>query len=572
MSISSRGVKIQKRGRNYWVLIILTFVELVFSFLLVVSLASNLLFPQRASAVAGVSAKLSYQGRLTDLSGNPLGGTGTNYCFRFSIYDAATAGTKVWPAGAPASTTVRVKDGVFNTELGTADSIATFDFSANDTIYLNVEVNATATTCGGAWEQLDLRQRIDSVGYARSAEGVYSGLLRAPTGGTAVQIGTGAGAATPIFLNLDVKNTQEAVDASCTTNGQIWYNSADSRARVCQGSVIRDMIDGLLVKDEGVDRGRASTALDFTGAGVVASKGAGGVININIPFSGVAVNAAGTVSSGVVVFSNSNNVTFGLVGSTITASITAAGGGGGATISHWPPFPIGIATSSNYTGATAAGTNITASFHVFPLQLEQALAFSRINILASYVTTIAGTGSVSLAHMLGIYTLNAGTALSLSTSYMFRQEITQNSITAGTYRWYWGTNSTSNSSSTSGNVGSLFNSFRVIPLFDLVASNSLSAGQYFLAYAQTNRSSSVNVKPAATIMYVSESQSALGALGQLGSAVTRAPFPLLGQFSSTTTAGNFTTPFMPTSINTTAITNTGGSSQWKWPYVMFVGK
>lgn len=572
MSISSSGVTIQKRGKNYWLLIILTFVELVFSFLLVVSLASNLLFPQRASAIAGVSAKLSYQGRLTDLSGNPLGGSGTNYCFRFSIYDAASAGTKVWPAGAPSSTTVKVEDGVFNTDLGTADSLAAFDFASNDTLYLNVEVNATPTTCAGSWEQLDLRQRIDSVGYARAAEGVYSSLLRAPTGGTSVQIGTGAGAATPIFLNLDVKNTQEAVDASCTTNGQLWYNSADSRARVCQGSVIRDMIDGLLVKDEGTDQGRASTALDFTGAGVVASKGAGGLININIPFSGVAVNAAGTVSSGVVVFSNSNNVTFGINGSTITASITAAGGGGGATISHWPPFPVGIATSSNNTGTTAAGTNITASFHVFPLQLEQALAYSRINILASYVTTIAGTGSVSLAHMLGIYTLNAGTALSLSTSYMFRQEISQNSITAGTYRWYWGTNSTSNSSSTSGNVGSLFNSFRAIPLFDLAASNSLSAGQYFLAYAQTNRSSSVNVKPAATIMYISGSQSALGALGQLGSAVTRAPFPLLGQFSSTTTAGNFTTPFMPASINTTAITNTGGSTQWKWPYVMFVGK
>lgn len=208
MSISSRGVKIQKKG-SYWLLIILTFVELVFSFLLVVSLASNLLFPQRASAVAGVSAKLSYQGRLTDLSGNPLGGTGTNYCFRFSIYDAAAAGTKVWPAGAPNSTTVKVEDGVFNTDLGTADSLAAFDFSSNDSLYLNVEVNATPTTCGGSWEQLDLRQRIDSVGYARAAEGVYSSLLRAPTGGTAVQIGTGAGAATPIFLNLDVKTPRK---------------------------------------------------------------------------------------------------------------------------------------------------------------------------------------------------------------------------------------------------------------------------------------------------------------------------------------------------------------------------
>src|SRR3989344_3540606 len=128
MSISSSGVKISKRKKGTIILALFTIIELVFSVLLVVSLASNLLFPQRASAVAGVSAKLSYQGRLTDLSGNPLGGSGTNYCFRFSIYDAATSGTKVWPAGAPSSTTVKVEDGVFNTQLGKTTSFVAFFF------------------------------------------------------------------------------------------------------------------------------------------------------------------------------------------------------------------------------------------------------------------------------------------------------------------------------------------------------------------------------------------------------------------------------------------------------------
>jgi len=287
MSISSSGVKISKRKKGTIILALFTIIELVFSVLLVVSLASNLLFPQRASAVAGVSAKLSYQGRLTDLSGNPLGGSGTNYCFRFSIFDAASGGTKQWPAGAPNSTTVKVEDGVFNTDIGTADSLATFDFSSVDTLYLNVEVNATPTTCGGSWEQLDLRQRIDSVGYARAAEGVYSSLLRAPTGGTAVQIGTGAGAATPIFLNLDIQNTDGgAIDSSCSTSGQIWYNSFDSKARICQGSVIRDLIDGILVKDEGTNIGRASVAINFTGTAVTATKGSEGVIDIDISASG----------------------------------------------------------------------------------------------------------------------------------------------------------------------------------------------------------------------------------------------------------------------------------------------
>src|SRR3989338_2465206 len=285
---------LKKYKKGVIVLDVFRFLEWTSFLLLLYSLLFTILPLKDASALAGVSAKLSYQGRLTDLSGNPLGGSGTNYCFRFSIFDAASGGTKQWPAGAPNSTTVKVEDGVFNTDIGTADSLATFDFSSVDTLYLNVEVNATPTTCGGSWEQLDLRQRIDSVGYARAAEGVYSSLLRAPTGGTSVQIGTGAGATTPIFLNLDVENIEgSAVDSSCSTNGQMWYNSFDSKARICQGSVIRDLIDGILVKDEGVDKGRASTALDFTGGGVSASKGAGGVININVPdrISGISLNS-----------------------------------------------------------------------------------------------------------------------------------------------------------------------------------------------------------------------------------------------------------------------------------------
>ena len=438
MSITSRGVTIQKRGRNYWLLSILTAVELVFSFLLIVSLASNLLFPQRASAVAGVSAKLSYQGRLTDLSGSPLGGSGTNYCFRFSIYDAATAGTKVWPAGAPSSTTVKVEDGVFNTDLGTADSLATFDFASNDSLYLNVEVNATPTTCGGSWEQLDLRQRIDSVGYARAAEGVYSSLLRAPTGGTAVQIGTGAGAATPIFLNLDVKNTQEAVDDSCSTNGQLWYNSADSRARVCQGSVIQDIVDNILVKDEGTNQGRASTALDFTGGGVSASKGTGGVININIPFQGVAVNAAGTVSSGFVVFSNSNNVTFGINGSTITASITAAGGGA-ANLSIWrhPKGNANLTSLTNLTGLSmrpffvpivmdgnitvrSLGLNVSRSAtgsNLFTVQygIYTYVNSTQISAIATAQDVFSGTATVSQSGARMLWLTNIGTHANAST-------------------------------------------------------------------------------------------------------------------------------------------------------------
>ncbi|MBI4993186.1 MAG: hypothetical protein HZC26_03575, partial [Candidatus Magasanikbacteria bacterium] len=246
------------------------------------------------------------------------------------------------------------------------------------------------------------------------------------------------------------------------------------------------------------------------------------------------------------------------------------GGGGGVTISHWPEFPVGLAASTHYTGATAAGTNITGSFHVAPLLLDQALAFTRINMIGSLITTIAGTGSASVAHMLGIYTLNGGTALSLSTSYMFQQMMSQSSVTARTVTWHWGTNSTANSSSTSGNLSAVMSGVRAIPLFMSAGGNTFSAGQYWIAYAQTNVTGGSNIVSANSIMNISQSQTALA--GQLGSAISSAPFPLMGIFSSTTVLGDLTSPFMPSSVNTTALTNTGGSSQWRWPYVNFLGK
>lgn len=65
-----------------------------------------------------------------------------------------------------------------------------------------------------------------------------------------------------------------------------------------------------------------------------------------------AISAAGaSVSSGTVVFSNSNGVTFGQNGSTVTASVAAAGGN----------FSAGVSTAGN----TAGSTGVTGSRLVF---------------------------------------------------------------------------------------------------------------------------------------------------------------------------------------------------------------
>ncbi|MBI5077807.1 MAG: hypothetical protein HZB11_00330 [Candidatus Yonathbacteria bacterium] len=537
MSFSSTGVTFNKTKwiRNRIFRLLFRGAEGILSVLFVISLAAPMVFPNHAYGALGVSKYLSYQGRLTDTNGNPLGGAGTNYCFSFSIFDASSAGNKLWPSTATTTSILMVTNGIFNTSIG---DVSTFDFSSNDTTYLNVDVASqiSGSCTGVSWETLLPRQKLDSVAYAQVAANLYGGNARIGTG-------TGVNSGSQKYLHLDVMSQTgvEILGTACpsgSVNGSVWYNSSSTRALMCAANVIKAL-----------DNASEIVSLNITG------------------------NTAGTpaaISTGAISLAGGPNITLSQVGNAISISAGAGGGGGGATVSHWPPFPVGLAASTNNSGTTAAGTNVTASFHVAPLQLGQAVAFTRINMVGLNITTIAGTGSASVAHMLGIYTLNGGTALSLSTSYMFRQEISQSSVTAETHRWYWGTNSTANSSSTAGNVASAVAGIRILPLFVSAGGNTFSAGQYWVAYAQTNVTGGSNVVSANSLMYISQSQSSLG--GQIGSAVTLPPFPLIGQFSSTTVLGNYTSPFMPSSINTTAITNTGGSSQWKWPYVNFLGK
>lgn len=135
-----------------------------------------------AHAAAGIPKIIHYQGRLLDSSGNLLGSSGTDYCFRFSLYDDATVGApdmKLWPSGTPSDMTVNVANGVFAVEIGDTDAggdTLDFNFSDTDTVYLNIEVaTVVGGSCGGgdeSYETLGPRQRVDSAAYALSAGSV----------------------------------------------------------------------------------------------------------------------------------------------------------------------------------------------------------------------------------------------------------------------------------------------------------------------------------------------------------------------------------------------------------------
>src|SRR3989338_1495011 len=83
---------------------------------------------------------LSYQGRLTNASGDLLGGSsGTTYYFRFAIWSDLTGGTQLWPAGTPAIVGLPVQNGVFNGLIGDTTAgfdALTLDFNTDSSIFL----------------------------------------------------------------------------------------------------------------------------------------------------------------------------------------------------------------------------------------------------------------------------------------------------------------------------------------------------------------------------------------------------------------------------------------------------
>ena len=159
-----------------------------FSSLLAIILAS---FPCVFVEAAGTPSLVGYQGRLSDSSGNLLGGTGTNYYFKFSIWDSATinTGNRQWPNVAPTSVPLSVRQGVFTANIG--DTTAGFaqaldyDFSSVSGVYLQVEVSSDNVT----FQTLSPRQKIGSVPFAQLS-GAVSGSDHPSSFGTTAPFGT----------------------------------------------------------------------------------------------------------------------------------------------------------------------------------------------------------------------------------------------------------------------------------------------------------------------------------------------------------------------------------------------
>jgi hypothetical protein len=243
----------------------------------------------------------------------------------------------------------------------------------------------------------------------------------------------------------------------------------------------------------------AGTGTTFNGANISGSitQNSNG-INLSLsaaaPGGGGAVNfSAGTTSNNLqtVVFSNSNGVSFGLNGSTLTASVNA---GGGATVSTYIPY-YPASTGAQTIGAQGV---TSASAWFFPVSIVQPVHFNHIRQL---MTNSWLSSSVSyqhtVTHQFGLFSNNAGT-LSLISSGSYSIGVTGSSVSATlsapvSFNTDGGYTYTTFAATTTAQAQSLWGTAgNKIMSFGFTNSVSLSEGLYWVGIHQRQSSSGAN--------------------------------------------------------------------------------
>src|ERR1700744_5473066 len=157
----------------------------------------------------------------------------------------------------------------------------------------------------------------------------------------------------------------------------------------------------------------AGVGTTFNGANISGSmtlNTAGLNLSLSSPVeTGIGLSAAGSSqAAGTVVLSNANGVSFGMVGSTVTASV-AAGGGGGIDVTLGGNTSGALALVSTGTLFLAGGNNITLS------QNGNSVTFSGANAGGAQ-TGISGLGVSNTTYTSGTLTLQNANGISFGSS------------------------------------------------------------------------------------------------------------------------------------------------------------
>lgn len=287
---------------------------------------------------------------------------------------------------------------------------------------------------------------------------------------------------------------------------------------------------------------------------------------------GVAAGGS-TVTSGTVLFSSSNNISFGQNARTITCALPASAGASGFEYPG-PMMGFGAISTRAWAGgasdATGGSTQETGSIFVQPIIYPWNLKFNEVLGLISYsMSQTTGTATERVDY--GIYTLNGLTQFSLVSSFRFNVYVTQNSSTALSFHWFWGTTSNTNSSASSGNLSAGHARLELIRVSN--GGTYLPAGQYWLAgmYRNTTSGAVIGRHNRIGIDLFTSNAGNMGDLmaayavpwrfGKLPHATNNLPFH---QFQGTlSTTDNGTDPQvlnLPATFDITLLTNTNGNT------------
>jgi hypothetical protein len=311
------------------------------------------------------------------------------------------------------------------------------------------------------------------------------------------------------------------------------------------------------------------------------------IIDGNVDYKGVLVGSSASISSmnaiqgisvgansvgsGTIVFSNSNNVSFGLSQGIITMS-TSGGtttGASYATGFQWPPLQgwnaiTRLTVNSGTVASTGGSTQTTVSFSVAPVVVPYAISYNAAEglVVPSFA---AGTGSVTVGLMYGIYTLT-GNTLSLQTSYNFVERMSRNSATNHSHRWNWGTDSAANSSSSGGNISTLFSGTRQINIGTGV--NSIPPGNMWILVGETRSVSSTDVFQQSSFNFFNADTT--GNLTHFyGLTDSQNLFLYQGCFSSTSNDTATGVNMIPSSFNVSILSRTDGINELRVPWIRF---
>ena len=334
-------------------------------------------------AITGVPATISYQGRLANASGDLLGGSGTTYYFKFSIWDNMTvgSGTRLWPTFAPTSVSATVRQGVFNVNIGDTSAgyptALDYNFNTNTAIYLQVEVSSDDST----FQTLSPRARISASAFSQLSNAV-SGTSTASSFGTTSPIG----------------NSVVTIEASSTNAIGLSIRSA-----------IAQVADLFRIQDN-------------SGTNLITVNGAGRL--------GIATSTpANRFALGGNAYLDSNSITI--------SSSTAAN----LTVSYQSRATTTILANTKYAFTIATGTSLTAP--IFAIDSDNASStFSGILNVASSTATSTFNGGVTtagLASSQGL-TILAGSLRNDSTGGIFGFNLS-NCNGAGTDKLLWAASS-----------------------------------------------------------------------------------------------------------------------------------